>query len=99
MTDEPIGSARVAIVGDYSNLSSDFKAAETAAGVAGEKIASSFNASSIKTATLQLSIGNLKQVFSNDGRQFDWFDPAQAEGRYFLRRATQVKNIWVPYGE
>ena len=61
MSDEPIGSARVAIVGDYSKLSTDFKAAETAAGVAGEKIASSFNASSIKIATLQLSISNLKQ--------------------------------------
>jgi len=45
------------------------------------------------------SIGNLKQVFSNDGRAIDWFDPAQAEGRWFLRHATQVKNIWVPYGE
>ncbi len=45
------------------------------------------------------SIGNLKQVWSNDGRAVDWFDPAQAEGRWFLRHATQVKNIWVPYGE
>jgi aldehyde dehydrogenase (NAD+) len=45
------------------------------------------------------SIGNLKQVFSNDGRAIDWFDPAQAQGRWFLRHATQVKNIWVPYGE
>ena len=45
------------------------------------------------------SIGNLKQVFTNDGRQIDWFDPAQAEGRFFLRHATQIKNIWVPYGE
>jgi aldehyde dehydrogenase (NAD+) len=45
------------------------------------------------------SIGNLKQVWTNDGRAFDWFDPAQAEGRLFLRHATQVKNIWVPYGE
>ncbi len=45
------------------------------------------------------SIGNLKQVFSNDGRAVDWFDPAQGEGRWFLRHATQVKNIWVPYGE
>jgi hypothetical protein len=26
----------------------------------------------------------------------DW---AKAEGREFLRRATQVKNIWTPYGE
>ena len=23
----------------------------------------------------------------------------QAEGRWFLEHATQVKNIWVPYGE
>jgi aldehyde dehydrogenase (NAD+) len=45
------------------------------------------------------SIGNLKQVFSNEGRVVDWFDPKQAEGRSFLRHATQVKNIWVPYGE
>jgi aldehyde dehydrogenase (NAD+) len=45
------------------------------------------------------SIGNLKQVFSNDGLAVDWFDPAQAQGRWFLRHATQVKNIWVPYGE
>jgi aldehyde dehydrogenase (NAD+) len=45
------------------------------------------------------SIGNLKQVFSNDGRAIDWFDPAQAQGRWFLHHATQVKNIWVPYGE
>ncbi|MGA8940024.1 MAG: aldehyde dehydrogenase family protein [Acidobacteriaceae bacterium] len=45
------------------------------------------------------SIGNLKQVFTNNGRAIDWFDPVQAEGRWFLRHATQVKNIWVPYGE
>jgi aldehyde dehydrogenase (NAD+) len=45
------------------------------------------------------SIGNLKQVFTNNGRALDWFDPAQAQGRWFLRHATQVKNIWVPYGE
>jgi len=45
------------------------------------------------------SIGNLKQVFTNEGRAIDWFDPAQSEGRWFLQHATQVKNIWVPYGE
>lgn len=45
------------------------------------------------------SIGNLKQVFSNEGRAIDWFNPAQGEGRWFLQHATQVKNIWVPYGE
>jgi len=46
-----------------------------------------------------LSVGNLKQVWTNEGRAIDWFDPKLAEGRWFLERATQVKNIWVPYGE
>jgi aldehyde dehydrogenase (NAD+) len=45
------------------------------------------------------SAGNLKQVWTNEGRAFGWFDPAQGEGRVFLRHATQVKNVWVPYGE
>ncbi len=45
------------------------------------------------------STGNMKQVWTNDGHQYDWFNPAQAEGRWFLQHATQVKNIWVPYGE
>jgi aldehyde dehydrogenase (NAD+) len=45
------------------------------------------------------SIGNLKQVFTNEGRSIDWFDVKQGEGRWFLQHATQVKNIWVPYGE
>jgi aldehyde dehydrogenase (NAD+) len=45
------------------------------------------------------SVGNLKQVWTNEGRAIDWFNPKQAEGRWFLEHATQVKNIWVPYGE
>ena len=46
-----------------------------------------------------MSVGNLKQVWTNEGRIIDWFDPKIAEGRWFLEHATQVKNIWVPYGE
>ncbi len=45
------------------------------------------------------SIGNLKQTWTNHGKARNWFDPAQGEGPEFLRRATQVKNIWIPYGE
>jgi aldehyde dehydrogenase (NAD+) len=45
------------------------------------------------------STGNLKQVFTNEGRAIDWFKSEQGEGRWFLQHATQVKNIWVPYGE
>jgi aldehyde dehydrogenase (NAD+) len=46
-----------------------------------------------------MSTGNLKQVWTNEGRAIDWFDSKIAEGRWFLEHATQVKNIWVPYGE
>jgi len=53
------------------------------------------NAATVKA----LAVGNLKQVFTNEGRAIDWFDARQAEGRWFLHHATQVKNIWVPYGE
>jgi aldehyde dehydrogenase (NAD+) len=44
------------------------------------------------------SIGNLKRTFVDHGRAFDWLD-ASSEGPAFLRQATQVKNIWIPYGD
>jgi aldehyde dehydrogenase (NAD+) len=50
-------------------------------------------------AAKAMSTGNLKQVWTNEGRVIDWFDPSQGEGRWYLEHATQVKNIWVPYGE
>jgi aldehyde dehydrogenase (NAD+) len=50
-------------------------------------------------AAKSLSVGNLKQVFTNEGRAIDWFDAMQGEGRWFLQHATQIKNIWVPYDE
>ena len=50
-------------------------------------------------AAKAMSVGNLKQVFTNEGRAIDWFDSKLAEGRWFLEHAVQVKNIWVPYGE
>ncbi|HEY1271460.1 MAG TPA: aldehyde dehydrogenase family protein, partial [Terriglobales bacterium] len=50
-------------------------------------------------AAKSMSVGNLKQVWTNEGRAIDWFDSRRAEGHWFLEHATQVKNIWVPYGE
>jgi aldehyde dehydrogenase (NAD+) len=50
-------------------------------------------------AAKAMSTGNLKQVWTNEGRIIDWFDAKVAEGRWYLEHATQVKNIWVPYGE
>lgn len=44
------------------------------------------------------SIGNLKRTWTARGRAFDWMNGKIFEGEYFLEQATQVKNIWVPYG-
>ena len=41
------------------------------------------------------SAGNLKATWTS-AAAVDW---TKAEGREFLGRATQVKNIWTPYGE
>jgi aldehyde dehydrogenase (NAD+) len=45
------------------------------------------------------SVGNLKATWVNYGKSRDWFDDVQGQGREYLRRSVQVKNIWVPYGE
>jgi aldehyde dehydrogenase (NAD+) len=50
------------------------------------------------TAIEKASIGNLKQTWTSRGLYYDLADKARFEGDYFLRRATQVKNVWVPYG-
>jgi aldehyde dehydrogenase (NAD+) len=41
---------------------------------------------------------NMKRTWAESTRR-DWTSAAQGEGRDFLRMATQVKNIWIPYGE
>ena len=45
------------------------------------------------------SAGNLKPTWVSNGKRRNWQDRAQGQGHDYLRRATQVKNIWVPYGE
>jgi len=37
--------------------------------------------------------------WTNEGREIDFLDRKQGEGRWYLEHAYQVKNIWVPYGE
>jgi aldehyde dehydrogenase (NAD+) len=44
------------------------------------------------------SASNMKRTWCS-WRERDWLDVGQGEGRAFLRAATQVKNIWIPYGE
>ncbi|GAC1680529.1 MAG: aldehyde dehydrogenase family protein [Ktedonobacteraceae bacterium] len=45
------------------------------------------------------SAGNMKRTWVSNGHDRDWLNAIQGEGQEFLREATQVKNIWVPYGE
>jgi aldehyde dehydrogenase (NAD+) len=45
------------------------------------------------------SAGNLKATWVNWGTATNWFDDRQTQGVEYLRHATQVKNIWIPYGE
>ncbi|WP_341702236.1 aldehyde dehydrogenase family protein [Ferrovibrio sp.] len=46
----------------------------------------------------QASADDLKQTWTEPAGRRDWHNAAQGEGRLFLQRATQVKNIWIPYG-
>ncbi len=45
------------------------------------------------------SAGNMKRTYCDHGPPRDWASDREAAGRELLREATQVKNIWVPYGE
>ena len=49
-------------------------------------------------AVEKASAGNLKPVWANNGISRNWHDSMQGQGVEYVRRATQVKNIWVPYG-
>src|SRR3990167_119604 len=58
----------------------------------------SFSSSPISALIEKEAAGNLKRTWVNHARARDWFR-ADGEGRSFLRHATQVKTVWVPYGE
>ncbi len=41
----------------------------------------------------------VKRTWVSHGRRRDWLSVRHGEGRTFLRQATQIKNIWLPYGD
>lgn len=45
-----------------------------------------------------LSADNMKRSWVNYGKYRNWLDKAQGEGEEFLKHASQIKNIWIPYG-
>ncbi len=58
----------------------------------------SFGAKPLSETVERASASNLKRTWVNNGMARDWMG-ADGEGRAFLEAATEVKNIWVPYGE
>jgi len=58
----------------------------------------SFSSTDLSAMIEAESAGNLKRTWVNNARARDWFGP-DAEGRAFLRQATEVKTVWIPYGE
>ncbi|MBK9711135.1 MAG: aldehyde dehydrogenase family protein [Kouleothrix sp.] len=46
----------------------------------------------------RLSVSNLKQTWVSYGEPHGWLRPGPHAAEIFLKHATQVKNIWVPYG-
>jgi aldehyde dehydrogenase (NAD+) len=44
------------------------------------------------------SATNIKRTWVNNGQARDWFSNG-GEGKEFLAASTEIKNIWIPYGE
>ena len=58
----------------------------------------SFSGSDLSATIEREASGNLKRTWVNNAKARDWTGP-EGEGRAFLKAATEVKTIWVPYGE
>jgi aldehyde dehydrogenase (NAD+) len=46
----------------------------------------------------RLSAESIKRTWVGGSKGRDWFDAKQACGRTVLQHASQVKNVWIPYG-
>jgi len=58
----------------------------------------SFSSTDLSALIEGESATNLKRTWVNNARARDWMG-SEGEGREFLRHATAVKTVWVPYGE
>lgn len=56
----------------------------------------SFSSTDLARAIEEASAGNLKRTWVNNRRATDWTRP---DIRPFLDAATEVKTVWIPYGE
>ncbi len=90
-SDVPAGTVNI-VTGNHAEL------AKPLAGHLDVDAVWSFSSSPISQTIEHESAGNIKRTWVNNAQARDWFSP-QSEGRSFLRAATEVKTIWVPYGE
>ena len=88
-SDVPAGVVNI-LTGSHAEL------APTLAGHLDMDAVWSFSSSDISSEIERGAAGNLKRTWVNNGHARDW---TQADAQNFLRQATEIKNIWVPYGE
>ena len=90
-SDVPGGVVNI-VTGNHAEL------ARTLAGHMDVDAVWSFSSADISGLVEREAAGNLKRTWVNHGRGRDWTGP-EGEGRAFLQAATEVKTIWIPYGE
>ena len=57
-----------------------------------------FSSQPLSALIEQEAASNVKRTWVNHGRARDWF-ASDGQGRAFLRAATEMKTVWIPYGE
>ena len=90
-SDLPAGVVNI-VTGSHAEL------ARTLAGHLDVDAVWSFSSTPLSARIEKEAAGNLKRTWVNHARARDWFG-TEGEGRAFLRAATEVKTVWVPYGE
>ena len=58
----------------------------------------SFSSHPLSALIEREAVTNLKRTWVNYARARNWMGP-EGEGRMFLSQATEIKTVWVPYGE
>ena len=58
-----------------------------------------FGDSKYETNIDRTSVSNLKQIWSINGNNVNWINYHASFNKLLLRKSSQVKNIWIPYGE
>jgi len=88
-SDLPAGVANI-VTGGHAEL------AKALAGHMDVDAVWSFSSAPVSGLIEAESVSNLKRTWVNHGQGRDWM---QADARAFLARATEIKTVWVPYGE